>query len=59
MLCHGSQQERKGGLSSTFSFFFFLSVSSKKLKQLANWEDVEERVIDRIKATLPDAELAL
>lgn len=32
---------------------------SKKLEQSGNWTDGEERMIDRIKATLPDAELAL
>lgn len=46
---------KKGGFCSTLC----LSVSSEKLKQVTDWEDVEERVIGRMKATLPDAELAL
>lgn len=38
----------------------FSSLSpSKKMAQLGNWTDGEERMTDRINATLPDAELAL
>lgn len=37
----------------------FLSLQGKKLERFRNEADGEERIIDRIKATLPDAELAL
>lgn len=33
--------------------------SINKLEEWVKWKDVEERIIDKIKATLPDAELAL
>lgn len=44
-------------LSSDLTFILGLPV--KKLAQQGDWADVEERMILRIKATLPDAEFPL
>lgn len=42
-----------------FCWILFLSLTVRSWTSRGNWADVEERRIDRIKATLPDAELAL